>query len=156
MKVSAPSSSPCSLLGKSLLAESNMTGIWAYSGVFFTMRHNSNPSITGIITSHTTMCMVSRFRISRASWPFVAEKTTKRSLNLSTRNSKTSGLSSTTRTELPDISVGKESLSSISSPATGSSWLAKRFSHTITPSCSRGNVRVNTLYFPSGETERSR
>ena len=92
---SAPLSKPSIVLCWSFLAVSSITGICDVDRSFLSLLQSSMPSISGIITSDTTMSTGCSEVIFNASTPLVAVYTLYDRLNVSLRKARSSGLSST-------------------------------------------------------------
>ena len=75
------------------------TGMWCVTRLALRRRHTSKPSMSGIITSSSTMSHSARSQIASASAPLMAVTTSKYSADSRASNSLTlAGTSSTTRT----------------------------------------------------------
>src|ERR1043166_5897642 len=97
-KSSAPASSPCTRSAGWSSAVTITTGMWCVSGLAFSRRQTSKPSISGIITSSSTMSHCARSQIAIASAPDIAVVTSKYSAVSRASSSFTlAAISSTTR-----------------------------------------------------------
>jgi hypothetical protein len=75
------------------------TGMWCVFGPDLSRRHTSKPSISGIITSSSTMSHCARSQIASASAPLAAVTTSKYSaMSRASSSLALAGTSSTTRT----------------------------------------------------------
>ncbi|MEA2871111.1 MAG: hypothetical protein QOH67_1087, partial [Hyphomicrobiales bacterium] len=97
-KSSAPASRPRTRSDGWSSAVTITTGMWCVTGFAFSRRHTSKPSISGIITSSSTMSHCARSQSASASAPELAVETSKYSAVSRASSSFTfAGMSSTTR-----------------------------------------------------------
>src|SRR6185437_3806201 len=98
-KSSAPASKPFTRSEGWSSAVTITTGIWWVSGLALSLRQTSKPSMSGIITSSSTMSHSARSHTASASSPSWAVMTSKYSAdNRASRSFTLAGTSSTTRT----------------------------------------------------------
>src|SRR5712692_826188 len=98
-KSSAPASSPRTRSDGWSSAVTITTGMWWVAGLALSRRHTSKPSMSGIITSSSTMSHCPRSQIASASAPPTAVTTSKYSaVSRASRSLAFAGTSSTTRT----------------------------------------------------------
>src|SRR5262249_19480538 len=98
-KSSAPASSPRTRSEGWSSAVTITTGMWCVLAPALSRRHTSKPSISGIITSSSTMSHCARSQIASASAPLVAVTTSKYSaVSRASSSLALAGTSSTTRT----------------------------------------------------------
>ena len=98
-KSSAPASRPLTRSEAWSSAVTMTTGRWCVAGLALSRRQTSNPSMSGIITSSSTMSHSARSHTASASWPLSAVMTSKYSADSRASISLTfAGTSSTTRT----------------------------------------------------------
>ena len=159
---------PSTLSSTACRAVSNIIGMSLVRLSVFTQRHNSFPSISGIITSLTIISGISSDIFCQASRPLEADCIRKYKLRLSFMKATKSSLSSTIRANGFSFSSSLSSISSSKSTESASSSIPGKSSSCsstssvsgaglggLTRTCLTGSSTRNTLPEPTLSTTRT-